>query len=156
MPVVIRAATRNDREDWAKLRSQLWPDCPPERHQLEVDQLLAGTGEIAIACVDGEAVGFAEVSIRADHVEGTTSSPVPYLEGWFVAEPFRGRGIGRALLAFAETWARNRGFREFASDADPANAASLRAHAKLGFREVGRSVHFVKTLERAQSDGGAT
>jgi aminoglycoside 6'-N-acetyltransferase I len=36
---------------------------------------------------DGQVVGLAEVSIRQDHVEGTSSAPVPYLEGWYVV-PF--------------------------------------------------------------------
>jgi aminoglycoside 6'-N-acetyltransferase I len=30
----------------------------------------------------GQVVGFAEISIRRDHVEGTASAPVPYLEAW--------------------------------------------------------------------------
>jgi aminoglycoside 6'-N-acetyltransferase I len=61
---------------------------------------------------------MAELSIRRDHVEGTTSTPVPYLEGWFVAEHVRNRGIGRALLEFVEAWSRFHGYTEIASDAD--------------------------------------
>ena len=107
---------------------------------------MAGAGVIALACVDREVVGFAEVSIRGDHVEGTKDSPVPYLEGWYVAPHHRGRGVGRALLGFVEKWARTKGYRELASDAEIANRKSIRAHAKLGFTEVGRTVHFVRHL----------
>lgn len=71
---------------------------------------------------------------------------MPYLEGWFVTEDFRGRGIGRGLLAFVERRAVERGFRELASDAELVNAPAIRLHALLGFRETGRSVHFVKAL----------
>lgn len=147
MNAQVFQATPSDREGWAALRQQLWPDCPAERHRLEVEQLLAGHGIVALARIGTELVGMAEVSVRHDHVEGTSEAPVPYLEGWFVAESHRGRGIGRALLHFVEEWARAQGFRELASDAELQNAGSIRLHGLLGFREVGRSVHFVKPLQ---------
>jgi len=147
MNPIIRCATVGDRAAWVRLRRRLWPDCPTARHRLEVRQLLAGDGVIALACVDKEVVGFAEVSLRGDHVEGTTATPVPYLEGWYVSPRHRGHGVGRALLGFVEKWARTKGYRELASDAEIANRKSILAHAKLGFSEVGRSVHYVKRLD---------
>jgi aminoglycoside 6'-N-acetyltransferase I len=146
MKPTIRAATREDREQWAALRSELWPDCSRERHELEVTQLLASQGIVAVAELEGKLVGFAESSIRNDHVEGTTEAPVPYLEGWFVKPAARGQGIGRALLGFLEHWAVQSGYRELASDAELDNHYSIRLHQQLGFRETGRSVHFVKRL----------
>src|SRR5688572_22812261 len=142
----IYIAGSKDSADWARLRSALWPDCPAERHALEIEQLLASEGVVALARVEGELAGFAEVSIRRDHVDGTSASPVPYLEGWFVEEKFRGKGIGRALIQFIEDWARERDFTELASDAELWNEESIRLHGLLGFREVGRTVHFVKRL----------
>ena len=142
----IFIAGSDDRAGWINLRYCLWPDCPLERHALEVEQILTGDGVVVLAKVGSELVGMAEVSIRRDHVEGTTEAPVPYLEGWFVAEKFRRQGIGRALLQFAEDWSRKKGFRELASDAEIDNTHSIRLHGTLGFREAGRSVHFVKSL----------
>lgn len=143
---MVRAATGEDREEWAAMRYQLWPDCPTERHELEVRQLLVSDGMVAVAQGDQGLIGFVEVSIRNDHVEGTSEAPVPYLEGWFVKPGYRGRGFGRALIAFVEEWALARGYRELASDAEIENQQSVQLHAQLGFREVGRSVHFVKRL----------
>lgn len=108
--------------------------------------MLGSEGVVALAEIGTEVVGMAEVSIRRDHVEGTTVTPVPYLEGWFVTEAYRRRGIGRALLGFVEKWASGHGFTEMASDAEIQNSHSIRLHGRLGFREVGRSVHFVKRL----------
>jgi len=142
----IREALASDAQAWARLRAQLWPDCPLERHELEVALLARSAGVVALAVRAGEPVGFAEVSIRADHVEGTSSTPVPYLEGWYVAAAHRRRGIGTALLEFVEAWARKRGYREIASDAELDNEASILLHGRRGFAEVGRTVHFVKTL----------
>jgi aminoglycoside 6'-N-acetyltransferase I len=101
---------------------------------------------IVVAFAHAEMVGFAEVSIRVDHVEGTTHVPVPYLEGWYVTPEYRRRGAGRALLAFIEQWARERGYGELASDAEIENETSIRLHTMLGFSEMGRTVHFVKPL----------
>jgi aminoglycoside 6'-N-acetyltransferase I len=146
MQIDIGPVTQHDREEWANMRYELWPDCPPERHALEIEQTLASPGIVAIAHADGKCAGFAEVSIRADHVEGTSISPVPYLEGWYVRPGYRSGGIGSKLVRFVETWALDRGFAELASDTEPENETSIAIHGKLGFREVGRSVHFVKRL----------
>src|SRR5215467_11901349 len=116
MNIEIRTAAPHDRDAWTRLRFELWPDCPPERHELEVTQLLTCAGIVALAFVDDELAGFAEVSVRSDHVEGTACSPVAYLEGWFVRPAQRGCGVGRALIAFAEQWAISKGFSELASD----------------------------------------
>jgi aminoglycoside 6'-N-acetyltransferase I len=142
----IGVAKPDDCAAWVQLRYQLWPHCPLERHALEVAQLVTGDGIVALARVGVEVVGMAEVSIRHDHVEGTTAAPVPYLEGWFVAEEYRNRGVGRQLLKFVDDWAVHNGYAELASDAELDNALSIELHGRLGFREVGRSVHFVKTL----------
>lgn len=144
--MTLRIAKPEDRADWEHLRAELWPDCPAERHRLEIGQLLASSGVVVLAWVSNAAVGFVEISIRSDHVEGTTSAPVPYLEAWYVTESSRAKGIGRALLGFAENWAREHSYRELASDAEIENGNSIRLHRIAGFREAGRSVHFVKSL----------
>ena len=89
-----------------------------------------------MACSDDATlVGFAEVSRRAG-AEGCEPGPVAYLEGWYVAPDFRRSGVGRALVAAGEAWARAEGLRELASDTELANEASAAAHRALGFDEV--------------------
>lgn len=143
----ISIATKKDKPDWARLRCLLWPDCSAERHELEVEQLLGSEGLVALAVLDGKVIGFAEVSIRRDHVEGTSAAPVPYLEGWFVEKQYRGKGIGRALVRFVEEWARGKGFLELASDAEIWNEASIRAHGQLGFSGGGENGAFREEVE---------
>jgi len=154
MQPTVSPATEADREAWVQMRHELWPECPLARHHLEIDQLRQNPGIVAFARVDGAPAGFAEISVRTDHVEGTAASPVPYLEGWYVRPEHRRSGVGRALLAFAEQWARDHGFTEVASDTDPPNTLSIALHQRLGFREVGRSVHFVKSLGPADHKPG--
>ena len=146
-PAVIRQATAADDAAWQRMRQALWPDCPPERHALETRLFQESDAVVFIAEKSGETCGFIELSTRRDPVEGTAASPTPYVEGWFVDEHARGKNVGQLLLQQAESWARARGFRELASDAEIQNPDAIRAHLACGFREVGRNVCFVKPLE---------
>jgi aminoglycoside 6'-N-acetyltransferase I len=92
-----------------------------------------------------------ELSLRT-FADGCRSMPVPYVEGWYVVPEARRRGIGRALVAAAERWARDLGHTEMASDALLGNLESERAHLALGFEEVERAIRFRKDL--TGPDGG--
>ena len=90
--------------------------------------------------------GFLEIDLRS-HADGCNPSrPVGYIEGWYVAENHRHRGIGRKLLAVAEDWARSQGCVEIASDTWVDNELSQRVHEALGYEVVDRCVHYRKTL----------
>jgi aminoglycoside 6'-N-acetyltransferase I len=93
----------------------------------------------------GRLVGFLEVSIRP-FVEDCDTDHVGYLEGWYVEPEFRGRGIGRELVRIAESWAREKGCEEMASDAELGNELSLMVHLGLGYTETSRLVHLRKEL----------
>ena len=95
---------------------------------------------------DGRLFGFAEVDVRS-HADGCNPTrPVGYLEGWYVAEEGRHRGIGRRLLSAAEDWARSNGCIEMASDTWIENELSQTCHEALGFEVVDRCVHYRKAL----------
>ena len=98
----------------------------------------------------GRVIGFAEVSLRDDHVDGASICPVPYLEAWFAEARARKQGIGRSLMEAVEHWALGRGYIELASDAELSNTLSIRLHKKLGFAEVDRNVTFLKSLARCE------
>ena len=90
----------------AALAQLLWPG----HAQAELEQELAGylqgpEGAVFLAREDGADVGFAQCGLRRDYVEGTHTSPVGYLEGVFVQEEYRGRGVATALLRAGEAWA---------------------------------------------------
>jgi aminoglycoside 6'-N-acetyltransferase I len=156
----VRKMADSDKPRWLELRRELWPDCPAARHALEIGQWQHSEGVVLLAeSSDGQALGFAEISVRQDHVEGTSSAPVAYLEGWYVIPSHRRTGVGRALIENAESWAAEAGFSELASDTEYENHDAIRAHRNLGFREVGRNVHFVRALRtpptEQKCDGGS-
>lgn len=133
------------------MRSALWPDDDAVSLRREAGRFLAGesvTGLDAVLvaeCADGRLVGFVELGLRP-YVDGCEGSPVPFIEGWFVSEPERRCGIGRALIAAAERWALARNFQEIASDTLLENVVSERAHKALGFDEVERAIRFRRKL----------
>ena len=131
-----------------RLRVALWPDCSAERFEVERKLYHRSAGVIALAVDENDhAFGFAEVTIRREHVTGSRNDVVPYLEGWYVDPAWQAQGVGRALIDFVSDWARSTGYVELASDADLDNVPSQHAHKQLGFREVERTVSFIKDLD---------
>lgn len=94
---------------------------------------------------DAKLGGFVSATVRP-WADGCSSAPVPYVEGWYVREDLRRRGVGRALIAAVEQWARSAGFTQIGSDAHLDNTVSLRAHRRVGFRPTERLQFFCKSL----------
>jgi aminoglycoside 6'-N-acetyltransferase I len=94
---------------------------------------------------DGRLAGFVEAGSRP-YADGCETSPVGYVEAWFVDDDVRRRRWGRALLGAAEDWARAQGYSEMASDALIDNVVSHQAHEAAGYAEVERLVVFRKKL----------
>jgi aminoglycoside 6'-N-acetyltransferase I len=136
-----------DRDEWLRMRRALWNDCPDEQQLREMDEILKSETEVVFFAEgpEGRLCGFVEVSIRPWAI-GCDSTPVGYIEGWYVDEDFRRQGAGRALVEAAEDWARSRGCRQMASDAELWNTVSHQAHGALGYQETGRVVTFKKDL----------
>ena len=124
----------------------LWPHHGAAELAAEFAETMADPDAAFFLAVDEEAVGFAQCGLRRDYGEGTESSPVGYLEGIFVKESHRGRGIARGLLEACRDWAREKGCREFASDCELHNEQSLRFHLAVGFAEAGRIICFTSKL----------
>jgi aminoglycoside 6'-N-acetyltransferase I len=132
---------------WAALRFSLWSD----EGQLEeaADWLATANPNQCnlVARVDGGAVvGFAEATLRHDYVNGTSTSPVVFLEGIFVAPDHRRQGVAAALVEAVAGWGRAQGCTEFASDALIDNLDSHAFHRAIGFVERERVVCFSKPL----------
>lgn len=153
--VQIRLAQPSDLDQLALLLEALWPDSSAEDHARELRLLVGGQADLVLTmplaivvaeAPDGKLVGFLEVDLRS-HADGCNPlQPVGYIEGWYVVENYRRRGVGKKLIARAEDWARSHGCVEMASDAIIDNERSQRAHEALGYEVVDRCVHYRKTL----------
>lgn len=147
----IRKASQADASAAAKLACQLWPDNVVAEMTEEFKELLdKEDAAVFLAEAEGEAIGFAQCQLRRDYVEGTGSSPVGYLEGIFVREEYRRRGIAKELLEACEAWAGDFGCSEFASDCELTNYESFRFHLALGFLEANRIICFTKKIGESE------
>ncbi len=144
----VRPIREKDIAEWFRLRKLLWEGSSDEEHKAEMRDIYEHTETqfvIVAETEDAKLVGFLEASIRP-FVEDCHSDHVGYLEGWYVEPKFRRYGIGRKLVRGAENWARSKGCREMASDAEIGNDLSLKAHQNLGYEETSRLVHLRKDL----------
>jgi len=146
MEVKIRRVLQEDKIEWLRMRKGIWPEAPDEYLNFDMDDNLVNDDYFVIFACDGDKpIGLTEARIK-DYGEGCETSPVGYLEGWFVQEEYRGKGVVWVMTQAAENWVREKGCTEVASDTWLDNEPSIRAHLKMGYDEVERLVHFVKQL----------
>jgi aminoglycoside 6'-N-acetyltransferase I len=147
---MIRRALDSDRSELRRMIHALFPDIATSDLDAEVDEYLAADPAQKTILVaeraDGMLAAFIEVGNRP-YAEGCGSSPVAYVEAWYVDADVRGQGFGRALFRAGEDWARARGFTEIASDTLIENEVSIAAHKALGYEEVERIVCFRRSLK---------
>jgi aminoglycoside 6'-N-acetyltransferase I len=129
------------------MRAALWPDEDPVELEADLEQFYADPTQVAFVAErsTGGLCGFAEASVRR-YANSNDESPCAFLEGWWVDSDVRRSGVGRALVAAVEDWARVKGFHELGSDALLDNTLSHLAHRALGFEERERVIYFRKML----------
>jgi len=133
---------------WLALRLALWPDASEAEHLSDMADAIGRGHYVRLAVArDGSALGFVEASKRVDYVNGTSSSPVAFLEGLYVVPNVRRQGIARTLVESVVKWALDAGCTELASDALLDNRAAHAVHRSLGFEETERVVYFRRALE---------
>ncbi len=149
----LRLGVPSDGEQVSRLCEALWPEASWEEHREEVMPILVGKPGATLPLVifvamtaEGDLAAFLEVGLRS-HADGCdTRHAVGFVEGWFVRENFRRRGLGARLLAAAENCSRSQGCVEMASDTWIDSSLSQRVHESLKFEVVDRCVHYRKAL----------
>ena len=150
---MIRKAAKTDMVSVAEMAVMMWDSHSVEELKGEFEQEIENKDCVMyIYCIDNIPIGFAQCGLRHDYVEGTDTSPVGYLEGIFVEEEYRKRGIAKEMLDACQRWAKEQGCTEFASDCEIDNIGSfhfqgsLKFHLKMGFSEANRIICFTKRL----------
>ena len=85
---------------------------------------------LLIGAVDGvdRVIGQLDAAARKDR---------PAEIGMAVAAPWRGRGVGTALMQACVDWARERGIHKLALQVWPHNGAAIRLYTRFGFEREG-------------------
>ena len=147
MNVQIKKASAEDAEAVAVMAAKMWTNhTADELAEGFAAAINSPDSAVFLLSDDDKAIGFAQCGLRHDYVEGTNSSPVGYLEGIFVEEPYRKQGCAKQLLECCEEWVKEKGCSEFASDCEHDNEISRQFHLGLGFREANRIICFTKQL----------
>ena len=151
--LTIRAATEADRDfvvDTSRRFAAFGP--PPWRTPLEVvagevrclDDFFDGGMQgatLLIAEDAGRPAGFAFLEHHTDYFSGERHGHLGMIA---VAETAEGRGIGAALLAAAETWARAQGYSKLTLNVFEGNARARRAYERAGFQV--ETLRYVKPI----------
>jgi GNAT superfamily N-acetyltransferase len=136
--MVVRAYEEADHAAIEKLAPRLqigvapWIDAQAALEAVRgwVEASLA-TNTVFVADENGAVVGFVSVKERT-HWSGAREA---YVGELVVAEEAEGKGVGRALMAAAEQWARDRGLARMSLETGAANAGARAFYAALGYEE---------------------
>jgi len=143
----IVKVTKKDFSEWVKLGCEFWNKHSEENIRKDFKRMLTSKREVSFLCRnDNKLVGFINIAIRVDYVEGSKTSPVGYLEGIYVRKAYRNQGIARKLMVEAEKWFKIKKVSEIGSDVEIKNIASQKFHKSLGFKRGETLIHYLKKI----------
>lgn len=91
-------------------------------------------GIVRVAESEGRAIGWAVAWAEDDDIYVVAEERrFVYISELFIAEAARGAGIGRALIAACEEWARGQGVRILKIGVLPGNVRAARIYAEAGY-----------------------
>jgi GNAT superfamily N-acetyltransferase len=135
-PVPIRAAVASDAPSLARLLVELgYPADPAEMPGRLTRMCADGAAAAFVADGDDGAVGLVTVSQR---VVLHSATPICQLTALVVREDVRGRGVGAALVATVEDWARERGATRIVVTTALHRAEAPLFYERLGYEHTGR------------------
>ena len=143
MDILIRTLKNTDKDMYIVLIKKLWNDIKDAEIDTIMMESYQGKHTVYVAEYKNKIIGFLNTSHRTDYVEGTSSSPVGYIEGVYVEETYRHNHVAKNLIYHAIEAFNKQGILEVASDVEIDNKASLKFHDKIGFKEVSTIKHFV-------------
>ncbi|MEL7937015.1 GNAT family N-acetyltransferase [Pseudomonas delhiensis] len=131
----IRQATPDDAPAIARLVDEAYSPYIPRIGRKPAPMLddyrqVIAEADVFVCALDGEVAG-----VLVLHPQG----PVVLLENIAVAPAFKGRGIGKALLAFCEDYARARRLEAIELYTNQLMIENIALYTKLGYRETHRA-----------------
>ena len=132
----IRPATPEDAIPLAELLGHLGYPCDPKAVPRRLQTVLESGGALLLACTaSDEPVGLIGL-----HAFPVIHSPglAGYITALVVAPTAQGQGVGRALLAAAEAWARGRGCRRLTVTSAEHREGAHVFYPRMGFPYTGR------------------
>lgn len=104
---------------------------PDSKWRARLEHAMSGNDLPMVALVDAERVGLAWVTIVYPETD------VAHLIQMWVKPEFRGKGVGRSLVAAAITWAREHAVRTLVLKVTCGNVPAVNLYRSMGFEPVG-------------------
>ena len=152
MKRLIRKAAERDAAELADLTTQLGYPVETVAMRARLERVAGRPDDVVLVAVDPDdrPIGWIHVAMLAllEH------SDYASINGLVVDEHRRGAGIGRALVAAGEAWARQHGATEIMVRSRSTRERTHRFYEQLGFTEIKRSHVFSKPLVRRRTGIG--
>ena len=145
----IRPARTADAEAVVRLIGELGYDVAPAAAAERLTRLLVKPDHrVLIAEADSHVVGWLHAAV-AEYIE---AEPFVVIAGLVVQREYRSQGVGRALVAGAEDWARERGIPIVRLWSSASRERAHRFYERLGYAHVKTQHAFVKHLDSGRAD----
>ena len=140
-------ADETNLKEWVNLSVMLFPRHTFEEMFDRYKEFLTSKKELGFLYrKDNQFIGFMNISVRNDYVNGAITSPVAFIEAIYVLPNYRRQGIAKEFIKFAESFAKQRGVTQLASDCLTENSSSENFHKRCGFIEKERIICFIKDI----------
>lgn len=141
----VQYATPTDYERLAALCAQLGYPTESQVAAERLNVILANPAGEAIltAVMDERVVGW----VHTQRVNFLGSEPFAEIGGLVVDEAVRGQGVGRALMAAAEEWARTAGLSAVKLRSNTLRGEAHAFYESIGYRRIKSQFTFHKDLE---------
>lgn len=131
---------------YVRLLTLLWNDISSE----DIEEIITAHNvkkeKIFLYLFEDEVIGFINLSVRNDYVEGCSSNGVGYVEGIYVCKPYRRNQIAYKLIKHAIEFFKIMGLTEIGSDTEIENEMSQIFHKAVGFKEVSTIKHYIMKI----------
>jgi GNAT superfamily N-acetyltransferase len=152
MTVALRAARLSDAADLAALTAQLGYDVDATALRGRLTGILARADQrLLVAEVDGKAVAWLHAAVFED----LETDPFVMIAGLVVDRAYRRQGIGRALIADAEKWAREQQCSVVRLRSSIGRTAAHQFYERAGYTNIKTQYSFAKSLDGRQDKFGA-
>ena len=126
--LILREA--NPQDAW-QIQKNLFPNKTPEQIENRIKNL-SGHKRRIVAEYNNKIIGYAVIAFRT-----VPHAHTALLHSLFVNEQFRNKGIGRAIIKYAEELALQNGIEILLLEASAENKNATSLYKKLGFEEYG-------------------
>jgi GNAT superfamily N-acetyltransferase len=135
--------TSGDIRQTVPLLAELGYELMPDEVERRFAAIIRSTDHsLLVAEMEAQIVGLLHLYARP----ALEKPPETIVQALVVDRAFRGGGVGRALMAAAERWASERGYRSVALSSNIAREEAHRFYAALGYRPVATSCLLRKEL----------